>query len=122
MHKKRIELICTPNTFGRVGGMERDVLTEQKINIKFLVKLSKCGQEILQMLDMVSLPWSVELCINKLWIGSRKEGRMSMMMRDSFSHVDENIQRVHDLAKADHRIIKMIAEKFGTVMVVFWQF
>jgi len=56
MHKKRIELICTPNTFGRVGGMERHVLTEQKTNIKFLVKLSKCGQEILQMLDMVSLP------------------------------------------------------------------
>jgi len=42
-----------------------------------------------------------------------------MMTRDAFSHVDENIQCVHDLAKADHRIIKMIAEKFGTVMVVF---
>jgi hypothetical protein len=33
--------------------MERDVLTEQRTNINFLVKLGKNGQEILQMLEMV---------------------------------------------------------------------
>ena len=46
--------VCfSAHTFGRVGGMERDVLTEQRTNIKFLVKLGKNGQEILQMLEMV---------------------------------------------------------------------
>jgi len=33
--------------------MEPDVLTEQRTNIKFLVKISKNGQEFLQMLEMV---------------------------------------------------------------------
>ena len=32
--------------------MVRDVLTEQKINIKFLIKLAKTNQEILEMLEM----------------------------------------------------------------------
>jgi hypothetical protein len=41
------------HTFGRVGGMKRVVLTEQRTNIKFLVKLGKNSQEILQMLEMV---------------------------------------------------------------------
>jgi hypothetical protein len=40
--------VCfSERTFGRAGGMERDVLTEQRTNIKFLVKLCKNGQEIL---------------------------------------------------------------------------
>jgi hypothetical protein len=33
--------------------MDRGVLTEQRTNIKFLVKLSKSGQEILEMLETV---------------------------------------------------------------------
>jgi len=33
--------------------MERDVLTEQRINIKFLVKLGKNGPEIHEMLQSV---------------------------------------------------------------------
>jgi len=34
--------------------------------------------------------------------------------RPSTSRIDENIQRVHDSVKADHRIItRMIAEKLG---------
>lgn len=31
--------------------MEQDVLTEQRINIKFLVKLGKSGWKILEMLE-----------------------------------------------------------------------
>jgi hypothetical protein len=46
--------VCfSQHTFGHVGGMERDVLTEQRTNIKFLVELGKNSQEILQMLEMV---------------------------------------------------------------------
>jgi hypothetical protein len=46
--------VCfSESTLGCVGGMERDILTEQRTNIKFLVKLGKNGQEILQMLEMV---------------------------------------------------------------------
>jgi hypothetical protein len=46
--------VCSSErTFGRIGGMERDVLTEQRTNIRFLVKLGKNGQEIFQMLEMV---------------------------------------------------------------------
>jgi len=49
--------VCfSERTFGRVGGMERDVLTEQRTNIKFLVKLGKNGQEILQMFVQHSSP------------------------------------------------------------------
>jgi hypothetical protein len=33
--------------------MEQGILTEQKTNIKFLVKLSKNGREILEMLETV---------------------------------------------------------------------
>lgn len=40
-------------TVDRVGGMERDVLTEQRTNIKFLVKLGKIGKEIFEMLETV---------------------------------------------------------------------
>jgi hypothetical protein len=46
--------VCfSERTFGHVDRMERDVLTEQRTNIKFLLKLGKNGQEILQMLEMV---------------------------------------------------------------------
>jgi len=46
--------VCfSERTFGHVGGMERGVLTEQRINIKFLVKLCKHGQEMVGMLKMV---------------------------------------------------------------------
>jgi hypothetical protein len=41
------------HTYGRVGGMERDVLTEQRTSIKFLVKLGKNSQENFKMLEMV---------------------------------------------------------------------
>ena len=46
--------VCfSERTFGRVAGMERDVLTEHRTNIKFLVKLGKNGQENLRMLEIV---------------------------------------------------------------------
>jgi hypothetical protein len=41
------------NAFFSNVEMERGVLTEQRTNIKFLMKLGKSGWEILQMLDTV---------------------------------------------------------------------
>jgi ribosomal protein S25 len=56
--------------------------------------------------------------VNK-WVDRFKEGRESVdddahTGRPSTSRVDENIQRVYDLVKADRRITtRMIAEKLG---------
>jgi transposase len=53
------------------------------------------------------------------WVDRFKEGTESVdddarAGRSSTSHVDENIQRVYDLVKADSRItFRMIAEKLG---------
>jgi len=66
------------HTFGRVGGMERDVLTEQRTNIKFLVKLSKNGQEILQMLEMVYGESAMKRRTVYKWVDRFKEGRESV--------------------------------------------
>jgi hypothetical protein len=41
------------NAFFYMVEMERDVLTEQRTNIKFLVKLGKSGWEIREMLETV---------------------------------------------------------------------
>ena len=81
--------VCfSERTFRRVGGMERDVLTEQRTNIKFLVKLGKKrpGNSSDVGSGLWCLPWSVELCING-WTGSRRGGRASMThARGSLQH------------------------------------
>jgi transposase len=112
--------VCfSEHTFGCAGGMERDVLTEQRANIKFLVKLGKNGQEILQMLEMVCGESAMKRRTMHKWVDQFKEGRESVdddarAGRPSTSRVDENIQRVYDLVKADRRITtRMIAEKLG---------
>ncbi|KYN39293.1 hypothetical protein ALC56_06317 [Trachymyrmex septentrionalis] len=80
--------------------MERDVLTEQKTNIKFFVKLGKNGQKILQILEMVY---------------GESAMKCRTVGRPSTSRVEENIQRVHDLVKTDCQItIRIIAEKLGS--------
>ena len=112
--------VCfSERTFGRVGGMERDVLTEQRTNIKFLVKLGKNGQEILQMLEMVYGGSAMKRRTVYKWVDRFKEGKESVdddarAGRPSTSRVDENIQRVYDLVEADRRITtRMIAERLG---------
>ena len=52
------------------------------------------------------------------WVDWFKEERKSVdndaqAGRPSTLHVDENIQYVYDLMKADHRITRMIADKLG---------
>jgi len=112
--------VCfSERTFGRVGGMERDVLTDQRSNIKFLVKLGKNGQEILQMLEMVYGESAMKRRTVYKWVDWFKEGVESVdddagEGRPSTSRVDENIQRVYDLVKADRRITtRMTAERLG---------
>jgi len=74
------------STFGRVGGMERDVLTEQRTNIKFLVKLGKIGEEILQMLEMVYGESAMKRRTVYKWVDRFKEGREST--QESFKNQD----------------------------------
>ena len=106
-------------TVGCVGRMERDVLTKQRTNIKFFVKLGKNGQEILQMLEMMYGESAMKCRTVYKWVDRFKEGRESVdddarAARPLTSRVDENIQRVYDLMKADRRITtRMIAEKLG---------
>jgi transposase len=107
--------------------MERGVLTEQRTNIKFLVKLGKNGQEILQMLEMAYGGSAMKRRTVYKWLDLFKGGRESVddearAGRPSTSRVDENIQPVYDLVKADRRITtRMIAEKLGISNVVFRQ-
>jgi transposase len=58
--------------------MERDVLTEQRIIIKFLVKLGKNGQEILQMLEMVYGEFVMKRRTVYKWVDRFKERRESV--------------------------------------------
>jgi transposase len=94
-------------------------LTEQRTNIKFLVKLGKNGQEIVQMLEIVYGESAMKRRTVYKWVDRFKEGRESVdddarAGRPSTSRVDKIIQRVYDLVKADRRITtRMIAEKLG---------
>jgi hypothetical protein len=58
--------------------MERDVLTEQTTNIKFLVKLGKNGTEILQMLEMVCGESAMKCRTVYKWVDRFKAGRESV--------------------------------------------
>jgi transposase len=58
--------------------MERDILTVQRTNIKFLVKLGKNGQEILQMLEMVYGKSAMKRRTVNKWVDRFKEGRESL--------------------------------------------
>ncbi|KAG5308813.1 SETMR methyltransferase, partial [Acromyrmex insinuator] len=95
--------------------MERDILTKQRTNIKFLVKLGKNGQEILQMLDMVYGESAMKRRTMYKWVDSRVDDD-ARAGHPSTSRVDENIQRVHDLVKADRRITTGISN--GSVQTI----
>ena len=58
--------------------MERDVLTEQRTNIKFLVKLGKNSQKILQILEMVYGESAMKRRTVYKWVNRFKEGRESV--------------------------------------------
>jgi hypothetical protein len=114
-------VVCfSERTFGRVGGMERDVLTGQRTNIKFLVKLGTNGQEILRILKMLNGESAMKHRTVSKRVDRFKEWRDCVdddarAGRPTTSCVDENIQRVYDLVKADRRFTtSMIAEKLGT--------
>jgi hypothetical protein len=86
-------------TFGRVGGMERDVLTEQRTNIKFLVKLGKNGKEILQVLEIVYGESAMKRRTVYKWVDRFKEGR--------------------ECGDDDRRTGRKIRSKIKTMLIVF---
>jgi transposase len=93
--------------------MERGVLTEQRTNIKLLVKLGKSWQEILEMLEIVYGESAMKRRTVYKWVDQFKEGRESVNHNaqeghPSISRVGENIQRVHDLVMSDRRITTRI--------------
>jgi transposase len=99
--------------------MEQGVLTEQRTNIKFLVKLGRSGQEILEMLETVYGESVMKCRTVYKWVDWFKEGRERVddNVREgspSMSRVGENIQRVHDLVMSDcHVTTKIITDKLG---------
>jgi hypothetical protein len=58
--------------------MEQDVLTEQRSNSKFLIKLGKNGQEILQMLEMVYGESAMKRRTVYKWVDRFKEAKESI--------------------------------------------
>jgi transposase len=99
--------------------MERVVLTAERTNIKFLLKLGKRGREILEMLETVYGESAMKRRTLYKWVDRFKEGRESVdgnarEGRPSTSRVAENIQRVHDLVMSDRRITtRIITDKLG---------
>jgi hypothetical protein len=73
------------NAFFCAVEIEQRVLTEQRTNIKFLVKLGKSGQEILDMLETVYGESAMKCRTLYKWVDRFKEGRES---------VDDNTQEV----------------------------
>jgi hypothetical protein len=98
--------------------MERGVLTEQRTDIKFLVKLVKSGREILEMLETVYGETAMKYRILYKWVDQFKEGWESIddnaqESLPSMSLVGENIL-VHDLVMSDCRItIRIVTDKLG---------
>jgi hypothetical protein len=61
--------------------MEWDVLTEQRTNIKFLVKLGKTGWEILEMLETVYGESAMKCSTVYKWVDRFKEGQESVALQ-----------------------------------------
>jgi len=99
--------------------MEIDQQLEQRINIKFLVKLDKNGPEIHQMLQQVSGEYALKERTVFKWVQHFWEGREdpkddARSGRPSTSSGNENIDRVHYLVFSDCRLtFRMVAEKLG---------
>jgi transposase len=99
--------------------MEQGVLTEQRTNIKFLMKLCKSRREIIEMLETVYGESTIKRRTVYKWMDQFKEGQESVddnaqEGRPSTSRVGENIQRVHNLMMSDCRITtRIITDKLG---------
>jgi len=99
--------------------MEIDQKLEQRINIKFLVKLGKNGPENHQMLQQVYGECAVKERTVFKWVRRFREGREDpkddvRSGRPSTSSGNENIDRVRSLMLSDCQLtVRMIAEELG---------
>jgi transposase len=87
-------IVCNP--FSTTVEMEIDQQLEQRINIKFLVKLSKSGHEICQMLQQAYREVALKRSTVFKWVQRYREGRKVPTDNKrsgcpSTSHSDENI-------------------------------
>jgi transposase len=87
-------IVCNP--FSTIVEMEIDQQLEQRINIKFLVKLSKSGPEICQMLQQAYGEDALKRSTAFKWVHHYREGRRDpsdskRSGRPSTSRSDENI-------------------------------
>ena len=86
--------------------MEIDQQLEQRINIKFLVKLGKNGPEIHQMLQQVCGEYALKERTVFKWVQRFREGRKVPKDDARSGHPftssgNENIDRVHSLVLSD---------------------
>jgi len=104
--------------------MEIDQKLQQRIDIKFLVKLGKNGPEIHQMLQQVYGECALKERTVCKWVQRFREGREdpkddARSGRPSTSSGNKNIDRVHSLVFSDRRLtVRMIAEELGFGKVV----
>jgi transposase len=94
-----------------------DQQLEQRINIKFLVKLGNSGPEMCQMLQQAYGEDALKMSTVFKWVQRYREGRKDptdnkRSGRPSTSRSDENIDRVHSLVLSDRRMtVQMIADE-----------
>ena len=92
---------------------------EQRINLKFLVKLGKKPSECLQLLREVYGDDAMSQARVYEWHKRFRDGRESVdddqkTGRPSTARTDENVSRVRDLVHADRRLtIRMITAELG---------
>ena len=92
---------------------------EQRINLKFLVRLGKTPTEALQLLQKVYGDNTMSRTRLFEWLRRFKEGREEMeddhrSGRPSTSRSDENVERVRQKVRSDRRLtVRMIANELG---------
>jgi transposase len=98
----------------------------ERINIKFLVKLSKSGPEICQMLQQAYGEDALKRSTVFKWVQRYQEGRKvptdKRSGHPSTSCSDENIDHVHSLVLSDRQMtVQMIADELqiGKTSVYF---
>jgi len=98
--------------------MEIDQQLEQRINIKFLVKMGKNSPEIHQMMQQVYGEYGLKertvKCVQHFREGREDPKEDARSGRPSTSSGNENIDRVCSLILIDRRLtVRMIAEELG---------
>jgi len=90
---------------------------EQRMNIKFLVKLGKSGNEIREMLVQVYGDNAVKKTANYKWVKHFSEGRESVTDekrsgQPATSRTEENIAKIHEIVCENRRLtVRSIAEQ-----------